>query len=162
SIFVMPTMLAEPGYPDSATGVSTKAAPVDWWYAQFGWYDGRFGGSSTPTGIRGPQFNGQYFYVGETGLTYKLGADELEGKCGAGGWGQTGKLKRFDGGTEDGTAGLYLFAKQQLWAKHPGVDKQGLAGYLQYGAADPSTQLFSQYFGCGLTLTGLGHGRDRD
>jgi porin len=162
SIFVMATMLPEPGYPDSATGVSVKAAPLDWCYAQFGWYDGRFGGSLTPTGLLGPQFNGQYFYIGEAGLTYSLGPDHLEGKLGIGGWRQTGKLKRLGGGTEDGAAGLYLFAKQHLWYENPGVDRQGLAGYLQYGAADPATQPFSRYFGCGLTWTGLIPGRDSD
>jgi porin len=162
SIFVMATMLPEPGFPDSATGVSVKAAPLDWCYAQFGWYDGRFGGSHTPTGVLGPQFNGQYFYIGETGLTYRLGPDQLEGKCAIGAWGQTGKLKRFDRGTDNGTAGFYLFAKQHLWYENPGVDRQGVAGYLQYGTADPATQLFSQYFGCGLTWTGLIPGRDRD
>jgi porin len=135
---------------------------VDWWYGQFGWYDGRFGGSMTPTGVVAPQFNGQYFYVGETGVIYKLGPNQLEGKLGVGGWRQTGELKRFDGGTDNGAAGFYLFGKQHLWYENPGVDKQGIAGYFQYGSSDQATQLFSQYFGCGLTWTGLLNRRDSD
>lgn len=155
-------MLPEPGYPDSATGVNVKAAPVDWWYAQFGWYDGRFGVDRTPTGMLGPQFSGEYFTIGETGLIYQLGAQRLPGKIGVGGWGQTGRLERFDGGFTEGAAGFYLFGKQLLWREQSGDESQGVKGYLQYGSTDPSTQWFSQYFGCGLTWTGFLPGRDRD
>lgn len=162
-VFTMPTILGrEPGYPDSATGIAVIASPGEHVYAQFGFYDGRLGGSGTPTGVLGPQFNGQYFYIGETGLIYTLGRHHLNGRLGVGAWGQSGKLPRFDGGTQDGTTGFYLFVKQHLWYENPGVDRQGIAGYFQLGLADPEVQLVQQYLGCGIAWTGFLPRRDRD
>jgi porin len=162
-IFVMPTVLGrEPGYPDSAAGITVVAGPSKPWYAQFGFYDGRGGVSGVPTGLHGPEFNGQYFTIGETGLVYQLGRQQLGGKLGLGGWGQIGELQRFDGGKQDGTSGFYFFAKQHLWYENSGIDQQGMTGYLQLGLADPRVQLVQRYLGAGLAWSGFIPRRDRD
>lgn len=162
-IFVMPTVLGRmPGYPDSATGITLAAAPVRWGYAKFGFYDGRVGGSGVSTGLGAPNFNGQYFFIGETGLIYRLGGQKLDGKFGIGGWQQTGRLKQFGGGMQDGTHGMYLFGKQRLRNEERAGGHQGLDAYFQFGLSDPDVQLVQRYVGAGLTWTGPITGRDRD
>jgi porin len=155
-VFAMPTMLGRVvGYPDSAWGVTVQALPTEHCYGAFGFYDGRLGGSGTPTGLVGPQFNGQYFYIGEVGTTYALGgANKLEGKAGIGVWYQTQAIRQFDGPAHHGEAGFYVIARQQLWNANPGKDNRGVAAFFQFGRADPSVQLVQTYLGGGLTWVG--------
>lgn len=162
-IFVMPTVLGRmPGYPDSATGITLAASPVRRAYGKFGFYDGRVGGSNVNTGLKWPSFNGQYFFIGEAGLVYRLGGQQLDGKFGIGGWQQTGQLKQFSGGTQDGTSGMYLFAKQRLKNEKRAGGQEGLDAYFQFGLSDPDVQLVQRYVGAGFTWTGPIPGRDRD
>ncbi len=161
-VFAMPTMLGRaPGYPDSATGISVFAYPTTDLYAGFGFYDGRLGAKGIPTGNRSPDLDGDYFFIGEAGATWSLGGSRLPGGFGAGGWGQTGRLERFDGSVQDGTSGFFALVKQHLWAE-PDAAGQGLVAYLVLGLADPEVQLAEAYVGGGLSWTGPIPGRGAD
>jgi porin len=164
-VFVMPTVLGRlPAYTDSAYGVMVEAFPTDHLYGFFGAYDGRLGGSGTPTGLRGPRFSGQYFYISEAGSKYTLGgANKLEGKVGLGVWYQTQAMPQFgNSGIHHGEAGYYLIATQQLWNANPGVETRGIAAFFQFSRSDPRVQLVPTYLGGGLTWDGLWRRRPQD
>jgi porin len=161
-VFSMPTMLGRlPGYPDSATGVSLFVYPTPNLYAGFGFYDGRLGAERIPTGNRSLDFNGDYFLIGEAGATWALEEGTLPGGVGVGGWGQTGELKRFDGGTQSGMADAYVIFKQRLWRERD-QPASGIGMYLSFGFANPDVQIARTYLGSGLAWTGAIPTRDRD
>jgi porin len=161
-IFVNPTMLGViPGYYNSATGITTTLAPTESLYLNYGFYDGNVA-KQRQTGLEGPHFNGYYFHIGEVGYAYRLGAQRKPGNFGVGVWGQTGKLPRFDRGTDRGANGVYLFGSQRLWFRNPGVDSSGVSGFYQLGANDSNALLARQYAGGGLTAFGLVPGRPDD
>ncbi|MFO0876182.1 MAG: carbohydrate porin [Gemmataceae bacterium] len=164
SIFTMPTMLGRlPGYPDSACGVTVQALPTEHVYSYLGFYDGRLGGSGEPTGMLGPQFNGQYFYIGEVGARYSLGGSRrLEGKAGYGAWYQSGWLPRFDGTLQRGMAGWYCLATQQLWKETHGEETEVLTAFFQVGRSDPNVQQVPMFLSGGLTWYGFLRCRPRD
>lgn len=108
-----------PAYPESGTGVNIFLYSGETFYAGFGFYDGRIGGNTTPTGRRGPQFNSQYFYIAEAGVNFQLWDETRVGRIGFGGWRQTGKLVRFDGEDQNGEAGLHWVWDQTLWLEDP-------------------------------------------
>jgi porin len=161
-VFVNPTMLgAIPGYYNSATGVTTTFAPTKSLYLNYGFYDGNLA-RGRQTGMEGPRFNGYYFHIGELGYAYRLGSQSEPGSLGVGVWGQTGKLATFDGGTDNGANGVYLFGSQRLWFRHPGIDNRGVSGFYQFGANNSNALLARQYFGGGFTAFGLVPGRPDD
>ncbi len=161
-IFVNPTMLgAVPGYYNSACGITATVNPLDWWYAKYGFFDGSLA-AGTQTGLTGPQFNGHYFHIWETGVTWRLGPGRLPGKAGTGYWLQTGPLSGPGGLTENGTSGYYLFGSQRLWYQHPGKDDSGISGFFQFGVNHSETLPVNQYFGMGFTGFGLVPGRLKD
>lgn len=161
-VFVNPTMLgAIPGYYNSATGITTTFAPNESLYFNYGFYDGNLA-NQRQTGLEGPHFNGYYFHIGEVGFAYRLGEQKKPGNFGVGVWGQTGVLKKFTGGTQDGADGVYLFGSQRLWFRHPGKDNSGISGFYQYGANNTDALLARQYVGGGLTAFGLTPGRPDD
>src|SRR5262245_7549568 len=162
AIFINPTMFGRlPGYYDSASGLTATWAPTERAYMSFGFYDGN-AARGDPTGLLGPQFTGYYFYIGEVGTTWQCGPQQKPGKLGVGVWGQTGLLQLPSGGTDDGEVGVYLFASQRLWLRHPGVDNSGVSGFVQFGANDSNSSLVRQFFGCGLTAFGLVPSRPKD
>ncbi|QDU59321.1 Porin B precursor [Planctomycetes bacterium Pan216] len=150
-----------PQYPNSATGVQLFANPNEHFYAGFGVYDGRFGGEGINTGELGPQFNGYLFYVGETGIKYSLGKRKLPGQFSVGGWGQSGELPRWDGGTQDGTAGFYLIHQQTLW-QDPCDDNQDIAAFLTWSTGDGRVNQFVKGATAGFQWTGPIYRRDQD
>jgi porin len=161
-IFVNPTILGKiPGYYNSATGLTASLAPTEHLYLSYGFYDGNLA-LGRQTGLEGPHFNGYYFHIGEVGYAYRVGSDRKPGNIGVGGWGQTGKLKDFNGATVRGTGGVYLFGAQRLWFRHPGRDNSGVSGFYQFGANNSNAMLARQYFGAGLTGFGLVPGRPDD
>lgn len=161
-IFVNPTMFGRlPGYYDSATGLTATLAPVDNAYASYGIYDGSQA-HGVHTGLLGPQFDGYYFNIGEVGTTWLYGPEAKPGKLGVGVWHQTGDLQLPNGGVDDGENGVYLFASQRLWFQQPGMNHNGVSGFLQYGANDSDSSWVRQYFGAGLTAFGLVRSRPND
>ena len=165
-IFVNPTMLGViPGYYNSATGITTTFAPTTSLYFNYGFYDGNLANirpNTRQTGLEGPHFNGYYFHIGEAGYSYDLGPKKKPGSLGVGVWGQTGKLSTFDGGTQNGANGVYLFGAQRLWFRRPGLDSSGISGFYQFGANNTNALLAREYFGGGFTAFGLVPGRPDD
>jgi len=161
-IFVNPTMFGRlPGYYDSATGLTATLAPSETTYASYGIYDGSQA-HGEHTGLLGPQFDGYYFNIGEVGATWLYGSEAKPGKLGVGVWHQTGDLNLPSGGVDNGENGVYLFASQRLWFQQPGVNHNGVSGFVQYGANDSDSSWVRQYFGAGLTAFGLVGSRPND
>jgi porin len=161
-IFVNPTMYGRlPGYYDSATGLTMTLTPTETTYASYGVYDGS-AAHGEHTGLLGPQFDGYYFNIAEVGTTWLYGPEGKPGKLGVGLWHQTGDLRLPSGGVDDGENGVYLFASQRLWFQQPGVNHNGVSGFLQYGANDSDSSWVRQYFGAGLTAFGLVSSRPND
>lgn len=164
-IFVNSSMLGVlPGYYDSAYGITVSFLPTDQFYFSYGFYDGNLA-RGIPTGLRGPEFNGYYFQIGEIGYWWKI-SDQFPGEIALGGWGQTGKLtamgKRHHPVHENGIQGFYLFGTQRLWFQHPGKDASGINGFIQYGINDSKTLMMNQFYGGGLTFLGLIPCRPKD
>src|SRR6266403_335076 len=73
-VFVNPTLLGVmPGYYNSACGVTTTFAPTKNFYFSYGVYDGNIA-NGTQTGTRGPEFNGYYFNIWESGADWQIGS----------------------------------------------------------------------------------------
>ena len=158
-IFINPTLLgAMPGYYNSAYGITATFAPTKQVYFSYGFYDGNLA-KGTQTGMRGPQFNGYYFQVGEMGAAWTLAG--LPGSAGLGGWRQTGLLAG-PGVTENGAVGFYLFGSQRLWRMRPHIDNSGISIYVHGGANNSKTLPVNQYVGGGLTGFALLPGRPND
>jgi porin len=160
-VFVNPTLLGVmPGYYNSACGVTTTFAPMNHFYFSYGVYDGNIA-NGKQTGMRGPQFNGYYFNIGEAGAAWEIGSDNLPGSFGIGLWNQSGQL-RTGNVTESGASGVYIFGSQRLWFRNPGKDNSGITSFFQFGANNSETLPVNQYFGSGLTAFGLVPGRSQD
>jgi len=161
-VFVNPSMLGViPGYYNSACGVTLGFYPVDWWFLKYGFFDGSLA-AGIQTGLTGPHFNGYYFNIWETGLTWRVGPNKQPGKIAVGYWDQTGQLNGPNGISENGTSGIYLYGSQRLWYQHPGKDTSGISGFFQFGVNQSNTLPVNQYFGTGLTAFGLVPGRLKD
>jgi porin len=165
-IFVNPTILGNlPGYYNSAYGITTTLAPTKQTYFSYGVYDGNLA-RGVQTGLNTtPDFSGYYFQIGEVGCDWLLGAEQMPGNVGIGGWGQTGRLSAGKGATivsENGVGGFYTFGAQRLWFRHPSIDNSGVSGYWQFGINDSATMVADKYFGLGLTGFGLVPARPAD
>jgi porin len=158
-IFVNSTILGNlPGYYNSAYGITTTFAPTKRVYFSYGVYDGNLA-RGVQTGLNvTPDFSGYYFQIGQVGYDWLLGAEQMPGNVGIGGWGQTGMLSAGSGNgivSEDGIGGFYTFGAQRLWFRHPSKDNSGISGYWQFGINNSRTMLADKYFGLGLTGFGL-------
>jgi porin len=161
-VFKNPTLIgAMPGSYNPAYGITLTFAPTNNVYASFGLYDGNQArGEQTGLNVT-PEFNGYYFMIGEAGYAWRLGSQGLPGTVAVGAWRQAGELSAV-GVREDGAKGIYAFANQRLWLRHPGVDNSGVSGFLQFGVSDSDTMIADRYVGAGLTAFGLVPGRPRD
>lgn len=151
-----------PSYYNSAFGASVFYFPVKDFYVSAGAYDGNKA-RGAQTGLRGPQFNGYYFLIGETG--YSWSDAYLPGRIAAGFWRQTGKLSVDSDGKEvfqDGVNGFYLFGSQRLWWKNKEFADSGLVAYFQLGINNSRTLSVKSFFGAGLSAFGLVPGRLKD
>jgi len=156
-----PTIQSFPSYPDPAFSVNLFVEPTDWLYFGFGIYDGSVQEGVT-TGSRGPKTAfenpADLFLVGEVGFRWTLpGNDHLPGRLGIGGWGHTGTFARFDGGTDDGTAGFYLVLDQLVW--HPSHapaedDERGIGLFFQFGWADQDVAVMDVHVSSGVQWVG--------
>jgi len=161
-IFVNPTMLGLiPGYYNSACGVTVYFTPTKQTYLNYGVFDGSLA-TGDQTGLMGPQFNGHYFHIAETGYAYRLGQQSKPGIVAAGFWRQTGPLATPNGASVKGANGVYVFGSQRLWFRNPGVDNSGVSGYYQLGANNSNARFVRQYVGAGLTAFGLVPNRKHD
>ena len=168
-----PAIFALPTYPNPSTSVNVFVYPTESWYIGAGAYDGAATIDGVQTGSRGPStfftddLSDDWFFIAETGLALSE-VGPLKGmRVGLGGWWLSGEMPRFDGGTDDGTGGVYALAEARVWAPE-GTDladdecAQGLWAFGQYGWANDEVSLVSQQIGGGLSLSGTFAGRDED
>ena len=157
-----PTMFGvEPGFYDSAYGITATFAPVRQFYISYGLFDGSIGrGIKTGLDVE-PHFNGHYLNLAEGGYAWVLGGEQKPGAIGAGGWVETGRLYA-PGISEEGAQGLYMFGSQRIWFQHPGLDPSGISGFLQFALNTSKTQPANQFLGGGLTAFGLVRARPDD
>lgn len=142
-----------PNYYNSAFGGSVFYFPVDDFYVSLGAYDGNKA-RGEQTGQQGPQFNGYYFIISETGVSWSNA--ELPGRMAIGGWKQTGKFTlKSHGIVQDGICGLYLYGSQRLWWMDRENVNSGLVTFLQLGISNTKTLPIKQSLGWGLTSFGL-------
>lgn len=154
-IFVNTSMLGVlPGYYNSAYGITLNLLPTANWYISFGTYDGNLA-QGIQTGLTGPNINGNYFDIAETGITWLLGKYQLPGIFAFGAWHQTGLIVGSPILSERGASGYYLFGSQRLWYRDPGIDNSGVSAFFQYGGNNSSVLPMLQYAGGGLTAFGL-------
>lgn len=154
-IFVNSSLLGVlPGYYNSAYGITINITPIKEWYLSLGSYDGNLA-NGIQTGLTGPHFNGYYFNVAETGITWLSGKVRKPGTIALGGWYQTGRLEASPTLSESGASGLYVFGSQRLWYKNPGVDISGISAFYQFGINDSDVMMMNKYLGAGLTAFGL-------
>lgn len=146
------------GYYNSVYGIVATVAPVKQAYINAGVFDGNLA-RGVQTGLKGPHFNGYYFYIAETGYGW---ANEKPGVVAIGGWYQSGVLKS---GTQkqDGTGGAYIFGSQALWIKESQTTSQGnVSGFFQFGWNNSRTLPMNLFAGAGLTAFALVKSRPND
>lgn len=148
-----PTILGFPCYPEPATGATIFLEPTDWLYIGAGVFDGAAQEGYT-TGTRGPStFFGSpadLFLITEGGIRWTFAPDTRAGRAAVGFWRHTGTFDRFDGGTEHGTCGFYLFLEQSIWSDG---DRQ-LGVFAQYGWADEHISPIGHHLGMGISFAG--------
>ncbi|HEY5777802.1 MAG TPA: carbohydrate porin [Terrimicrobiaceae bacterium] len=172
----------------AAWGGYVKVKPTDWYYAMAGLYMAFPDG--TGTGNRGLDFDGSpghngLWFIGETGVTPKLGPAKLPGKYVFGGYYWGIENESFNGDTNPGKYGFYWQAAQMLWrepsaptvqeksgdaksfkataaATKPKLSDQGLTWFSWFHYAPSYNGLRPFYFNTGLIYKGLIPSRDRD
>jgi len=159
-IFINPVNIGVlPGYYNSAYGVTMNIAPVKNYYLSLGAYDGNLA-KGVQTGLTGPHFNGHYFYIAETGVSWLAGEESKPGNIAIGGWAQTGKLSIPHVVDQQGAQGVYLFGSQRAWLRHPKVDDSGISVFWQLGYNHAKTLPMNKFVGFGLTAFALTRPQD--
>ncbi len=155
-----------PTYPNPSTGICAFVFPTEEWYVGGGYYDGSLA-EGKPTGRLGPKrfFSGpDYFWIGETGLSWKDCAGLGKGRAAVGAWRSTADFAAFDGSTKDGMNGFYLMGEQQI-AKRDGAgpdDNKGVFLFGEYGWGDKNANPVANHIGFGVSCLGTFPGRDSD
>jgi porin len=149
-IFVNPTILGfQPGYYNSAYGVTATLAPSKSWYLSRDlrrqWGSRCADRSRDTPDLQRPSL--------PDCRDWRRLAARCPGSFAVGAWDQTGQLtlKEYPTGfiAQDGAQGVYMLASQRLWR---GSEGDGVSGFIQFGANDPRTALFAyRYFALGLT-----------
>lgn len=151
-----PTVIARLStYPNTAYGAAVHFAPTKNFYASYGIFDGNSARGVTTGLLLGPRINNYKLNVGELGACWLLGAGQLPGRFGIGGWVQTGDLYTPYLAHQNGATGYYLFANQRLWYRQPDLDNSGLIGYLQFAHTSDHAAFANNYVGAGLTAISL-------
>ena len=115
------------------------------------------------TGLKGPEFNGYYFNIAETGVSWLLGPESKPGSFSVGGWLQTGELTADNGVTEDGASGFYAIGSQQIWYRDPEpINNAGISVFFQFGWNHSKTLPIETFVGTGLTFRSLIRKRPQD
>lgn len=144
-----------PGYYDTAYGVTSTFVPNNHLYVSYAVFDGNQA-RGVATGLTGPEFNGYYFHIAESGVNWLLGPESKPGTFAVGGWLQTGKLTADNGVTEDGATGFYAFGSQLLWYRDPEpTNSASISAFFQFGWNHTKTLPVDTYVGAGLTFRSL-------
>ena len=151
-----------PSYYNSAFGASIFYFPTQNFYISAGGYDGNKA-RGEQTGLRGPEFNGYYFLISESG--YSWADAELPGRVAIGVWKQTGKftLNTADGEiSQQGVNGLYMYGSQRLLWMDKKHANSGVVTFVQLGINNTKTLPINKFLGWGCTAYGLIPGRLKD
>jgi len=151
-----------PNYYNSAFGASLFYFPMKSFYISIGGYDGNKA-RGKQTGLKGPQFNGYYFLISESG--YSWSDAPLPGRVAIGAWKQTGKFTldtESEVISQQGVQGIYLYGSQRLWRKDKDLTNSGVVTFFQLGINNSKTLPINQFFGCGASAFGLIPGRLKD
>ena len=168
-----PAIIAFPTYPNPATSVNAFLYPDESIYLGAALYDGAATVDGVSTGSRGPatffsdDASDDWFAIAEFGLTLDEAGPFAHARVGLGAWWHSGEFTRFDGGSEDGTSGLYAVAEGRVWNPEgvdpsDGEDRRGLWVFAQFGSADGDVSSVERQFGLGASLEGTFGGRDDD
>jgi porin len=165
---VPPTVVAYPTYPNPATAVQAFFVPSDRFYLGAGVFDGAQA-DGIQTGKRGPRGffsddeSDAYFYTAELGTGWPGGERWGSGRFALGAYYHSASFATFDGGTDRGTAGLWVNFEQRVWRENPTADDpQGIGVFAGYSNADADVSAFAATFVAGLEWTGPVPGRDLD
>lgn len=168
----VPTIAGFPSYPDSAMSVNLFVAPYKGDGSQlmlaYGLYDGATGVDGVATGSRGPSSffsdkkSDDYFHIAEAQFAWDDAGGLPGGSVSVGSWLHTGDWDQFNGGVQDGTAGWYATAQQQLTAPDAEHTGRGLYLFGQYGYGDDRVVEVGQTFSVGILQNGLGGFRPDD
>ncbi len=152
-----PTIFTFPTYPDPALSLNLFIYPHENVYIGAGVY----GDTITETSRRGFR---EPFYISEVGVTIPGGEKMGDLRIAAGYFYDTGRLDRFDGGTQGKGTGFYALVENQLWRENPDdkEDAQGVSVFAQYGYGDEDVSTFKHHVGLGVSTLGLVPGRDAD
>lgn len=147
-----PTIYLMPTYPDAAFGLAVVQGLGCGFELRAGVFDGAWA-RGVRTGQGGPQtvFRSPHdlFFIGEANLGWDASAP---GRAGFGAWMHDGDLERFDGGTENGTSGMYALFEQRLW-NSPRVEDGRIDGFVQLGWADGDVSPIETHLGMGAQWT---------
>ena len=172
----------------AAWGGYMKVKPTDWYYAMAGLYMAIPGGPDTGNhglAFAGSPGNNGLWFIGETGLTPKLGSAELPGKYAFGGYYWGVENESFNDATYPGRFGFYWQAAQMLWREpsastvakqtaeaksfrptgvetKPKLSEQGLRWFSWFHYSPSYNSLRPFYFYTGLIYRGLIPARDDD
>jgi porin len=117
------------------------------WHLRIGVFVGA-GQEGIQTGERGPSTllgdPSDLFVIAEVG--YECASRTLPGRVSVGAFEHTGTFARFDGGSEDGTSGLYAVLEQTV-----NVQARPFDLFLQLGEADDSVAAITRHVGIGAT-----------
>ncbi len=160
-----PTTAGFTTYPDPAFGIVGEYVPCDAFYVRGGVFDGAgqegktLGDDGARTLFSGPA---DLFFIAEIGSNWTL--HDLPGKAAIGVTYHNGTFDRFDGGTEDGAASVYLVAEHMLNKEdsEDEEDEQGLSVFVRAGLTDGDTQDVTYHLGGGVVAVGLIDGREDD
>lgn len=147
-----PTVLGLPTYPDPAFGVVAVQELGPGLNVRVGVFDGA-GQEGVKTGQDGPGTvfgePADLFLIGQAGWTWARHSPHA-GRLAFGAWEHSGDFTRFDGGSDDGTSGLYALFEQ-------GVNVHGreLEAFLQLGEADEDVAAITRHVGLGLSASGV-------
>lgn len=161
-----PTNFAQPTYPEAATGaalfgdVPIGGADGSKWSMTWagGVFDGAFGADGISTGRRGPSTLLSGRLSDDLYATAELGLDWGSGYGHLGGWYHSGEFERFTGGVEEGTAGVYLEAEQEVGV---GLGRRTRV-FGQLGLADDRVNPFGAHVGLGVNIDEPITGREQD
>lgn len=178
----------------STWGGTLQVKPIDWYYLKVGLFMAFPNATASSNhglafeGFREDTSQNGLFFMGETGVTPKIGPSKLPGKYVFGGFYYGGFMNSFNGTRNYGQYGLYWQADQMLFREpspeepaplgkgpsdgksfkepaapsKPKLSKQGLYTFNLISWAPKYNNLYPFYFQSGLVYEGLIPTRDKD
>jgi len=153
-------------YPFSTWGAYLDFKPLETWLLKFAVYNDNLsikenkyhGCNFTFKSTAGVMWMSEWVYL----FNQAANDNGYVGNYKLGGYYQTGKINRFDGGSQTGNYGLYFLFDQMLYRKYGPGTTQGLTVFGSFLFAPPNRNLFPYFFDFALIYKGLFLDRNRD